>query len=129
MELVEAIYRFSANFPKTEMYGLTSQVRRAVISLPSNIAEGHARASTKEYLRHISIAQGSLAELDTQIELAGGLGYGGADVLKPIQSQCLILGRQLHQLRDALLRRLRAPALPNPQPPIPNPAIILRSER
>ena len=123
IELVEAIYPVSGRFPKTEVYGLTSQMRRAAISVPSNIAEGHARASTKEYLRYISIAQGSLAEIDTQLELAGRLGYVGMEELRPLRSQHLVLAKQLHQLHDALLKRLRSAAPPNPQSLIPNPLI------
>ena len=63
MELVEKIYRFTQKFPAQEMYGFTSQLRRAAVSIPSNIAEGHTRAHTKEYLNFLSVTQGSLAEL------------------------------------------------------------------
>jgi four helix bundle protein len=107
MEIVEAVYRISSGFPKVEVYGLASQVRRAAVSVPSNIAEGHTRSSTKEYLHHLSMAQGSLAEVETQLELAGRLNYIGAKELQPVQEQCVYLGRQLYQLRDALLKRLR----------------------
>jgi four helix bundle protein len=92
--------------------------------VPSNIAEGHTRASTKEYIRHISVAQGSLAEVDTQLELAGRFGYIGAQELEPLQLQCLVLGKQLHQLRDALVKRLQKMAAPNPQALIPNPQVF-----
>jgi four helix bundle protein len=119
MEIVEAVYRVSRDFPKAETYGLTSQIRRAAVSVPSNIAEGHARTSTKEYLRHVMIAQGSLAEVETQLELAARLNYIGMEQWKPLGDECVILSKQLNQLRDALSKRLVAG--PNPQPPTPNP--------
>jgi len=75
MDLVEQIYKITRNFPKEELYGLTSQVRRAVISIPSNIAEGHCRNGRREFIHHISIALGSLGEVETQVILAQRLGY------------------------------------------------------
>src|SRR5947207_6169037 len=83
MDLVEAVYRLSEGFPRTEVYGLTSQVRRAAVSVPSNIAEGHTRASTKEYLNHLSMAQASLAEMETQLEIAQRLNYIASSDLSP----------------------------------------------
>ena len=70
IELVKLIYQITKNFPKEELYGLTSQIRRSAISIPSNIAEGHARDSLKKYLHFLSIAAGSLAELQTQLVIA-----------------------------------------------------------
>ena len=70
MDLVETIYRMSSSFPKEEVYGLTSQIRRAAVSIPSNIAEGSARKSDKEFIQFISIALGSLSEVETQYQLA-----------------------------------------------------------
>jgi len=83
MALVVAVYRQTAGFPKEETYGLTSQIRRAAVSIPSNIAEGAGRNSSRELLHFLGITCGSLAELDTQLELAVQLGYlnPGADVL------------------------------------------------
>lgn len=121
MEIVEAVYRISGGFPKVEIYGLASQIRRAAVSVPSNIAEGHAKSSTKEYLRHIAIAQGSLAELETQLELATRLNYVESADAKRLESECLVLSKQLSQLREALCKRLSAgpqPRTPNPQPPV-----------
>jgi len=72
--LVELIYRVTATFPRDEQYGLTSQMRRAATSVPANIAEGAARSGTRELLRYLSIATGSLSELDTHPEVAKRLG-------------------------------------------------------
>jgi len=98
-------YKLSAEFPRQEVYGLTSQIRRAAISIPSNIAEGHARKHTKEYLKFLSIAQGSLAELQTQIEIATRLGYVTESALSKVLGHSLSLSKQLHELRSAIVKR------------------------
>ena len=73
--LVETIYRLTSTFPKDEQFGLTSQMRRAATSVPANIAEGAARSGTRELLHFLSIASGSLSELDTHLEVAKRLGF------------------------------------------------------
>ena len=75
MDLVEAVYKATASFPKEETYALTSQIRRAVVSIPANIAEGQGRRLTKEYLYFLANARGSLLELDTHLEIAARLKY------------------------------------------------------
>jgi len=106
MDVVEAVYRASAAFPKIELYGLTNQIRRAAVSVPSNIAEGHTRATTREYLQHVAIAQASLAEIETQIEIALRLGYIEAAVSRRVSEQVRTLRKQLYALRDALKKRI-----------------------
>jgi len=75
MELTVTIYKITDSFPKEERYGLAGQIRRAVSSIPSNVAEGAGRQTKKEFVNYLHMAQGSLSELDTQLELARRLGY------------------------------------------------------
>ena len=105
MELTLAVYDLTKGFPNEERYGLTSQLRRAAVSVPSNIAEGHTREGTREYLYFISVAQASLAELVTQLDLAARLGYLTPNDVAPSLDSAAALGRQLFTLRDALKRR------------------------
>ncbi|MBN2135613.1 MAG: four helix bundle protein [Acidobacteria bacterium] len=79
IDLVEKIYQVTREFPKEEIYGLTSQIRRAGISIPSNIAEGAARKNTKEYIQFLYIALGSLSELETQLVISQRLNYIDSD--------------------------------------------------
>ena len=103
MILVEKVYMLTQDFPKQEMYGLTSQIRRAAVSIPSNIAEGHTREHLKEYLHHLSMAQASLAELETQLEIAVRLRYLLTLTAEKIQSDINSLGKQMYALRNALV--------------------------
>ena len=98
MLLVERVYKISANFPRQETYGLTSQMRRAAISIPSNLSEGAARNGNREYVNFVGIALGSLAELETQSVIADRLGYADTtDILNSInQVRALIVGLRNH---------------------------------
>ena len=103
LELAVRIYRLSEKFPKSEIYGLTSQVRRAAVSVPSNIAEGYGRGSRKEYLQFLSVAQGSLKELETQIILAQRLSYASEKDAEVTLSASETVGKML----GGLMRSLR----------------------
>lgn len=81
MDLVVAVYQLTRQFPKEELYALTNQIRRAAVSIPSNVAEGQARQSTAEFRSFLSIARGSLAEVETQLLIALRLGYLRQDQL------------------------------------------------
>ena len=102
MELVESVYRMSAAFTGEENYALKSQIRRAVVSIPSNIAEGQSRASAKEFLNRLSIAQASSAEVETQIEISVRLKYLSAERVTTTVPAIRKLGKQIHALRAAL---------------------------
>ena len=105
MDLVAGVYAFSANLPAEERYGLSSQMRRAAVSVPSNIAEGAARRSPAELLRFLAIARGSLSELDTQLLLATCLGLA-----EPNADLTQLLDRTFARL-NALIRSKEAGAL------------------
>jgi four helix bundle protein len=105
MNLVERIYQLTQVFPAQELYGLTRQMRRAAVSIPSNIAEGHAREHLKEYLHHVSMAQASLAELQTQLEIASRLSYVSPDDVADTLEEAVRLSKQLYALRNALAKR------------------------
>jgi four helix bundle protein len=102
VDLVEQIYLLTRTFPKFEAYGLASQMQRAAVSIPSNIAEGQTREHLREYLQHISIARSSLAELETQLEIAARLKYCTSEQFSQFHEQMDSLGRQLSTLRNAL---------------------------
>ena len=102
MDLVEEVYRASRRFPKHEMYGLMGQMQHASVSIPSNIAEGYTRQHRKEYLQHLSMAQTSLAELDTQLEIAKRMAYLSSDEHASISKHVVSLSKQLYTLRRSL---------------------------
>jgi len=102
MELVRDIYQITSKFPKNEEYGLSSQMRRAAVSVPSNLAEGAARKGKKEFRHFLSIAQGSLSELDTQIELAHMLGYVAGQRHRELMSKMTEISKMLYGLAKTL---------------------------
>ena len=104
MALVESVYRDTATFPKEEMFGLTTQMRRCAISVPSNIAEGAARNSSREYVQFLGISCGSLSELETQLELATRLGLLKADSISFKHADRV--ARLVRALRKTLKARL-----------------------
>jgi four helix bundle protein len=106
MDIALQVYHATKEFPADERFGLTSQVRRAAASVPANIAEGHARSSTKDYLRYVAIAIGSLAETATFIELVGRLGYDDIDELRRIFELTIEERRMLRALQKSLRNRL-----------------------
>lgn len=106
MSLAEEVYKVTGDFPKTEIYGLTSQLRRAAVSVPSNIAEGQARNSTGEYVQFLGVSKGSLAEVETQLEIACRLGWLSPADKERLLAQADEIGRMLAGLINKL--RLRA---------------------
>ena len=105
MNLVEKVYLLTRRFPKQEMYALANQIQRAAVSIPSNIAEGHTREHIKEYLHHLSMAQASLAELETQLEISMRLKYLQPQQLGVVTTEINSLGRQLYALRNSLTNK------------------------
>jgi four helix bundle protein len=105
MTLVKAVYLATQSFPDTERYGLTAQIRRSAISIPSNIAEGQARDSSAEFHRFLSIAYGSLAELETQMLIAESLGYidkaGTQAILAPVSE----IGKMMNVLMEKIANK------------------------
>lgn len=102
MEFVIDCYKITKRFPSHELYGLTSQLRRAAVSIPSNIAEGHGRIHTKELVHHLSIAHGSLMEAQTLLRIAHRLGYLAQDNLTPL----LELGWRIGQMLSKFIMKM-----------------------
>jgi four helix bundle protein len=104
MRLVEAVYQATRSFPKEEMFGLAGQMRRAAVSVPSNIAEGQGRDSEKSFAQFLNAAKGSLYELETQLELACNLGMMPREAMERLQEDAAEIARMLHGLRGTLRR-------------------------
>jgi four helix bundle protein len=102
MELAQRCYEITAEFPKREVYGLASQLRRAAVSVASNIAEGHSRRTRQAYLNHLSIALGSQSEVETQIDLSCRLGF----ISKQCSEEILLLAGQVGRMLHALVKSL-----------------------
>ena len=102
MDLVTEIYKITATFPNEERFGLSSQARRAAASIPSNIAEGHGRKSTGAYLNHLSIAYGSLMELETQLQIASRLEFLSTGDTSALLERTSEIARMLNGLKKSL---------------------------
>ena len=106
MDYVVECYRTCDPFPRMEQYGLWSQLQRSAVSISSNVAEGHGRTSTREFLHHLSIAYGSLMESETQVQIAHRLGYITAEHQHSMLDRAQEIGRMLNGLMASLQRRL-----------------------
>jgi four helix bundle protein len=102
MNLAETCYRTTRQFPKEELYGLTSQIRRSAVSIPANIAEGYGRKNRKEYLQFLYISQGSLRELETHLLLSLRVDLVSKSAITPLLDQCDLVGKLLHGLIRSL---------------------------
>jgi len=107
MELVVDVYRTTAQLPEDERFGLSNQLRRAAVSVPSVLAEGHARGSTKEFMRYAGIAMGSIAEMETQLLICLKLELLNEASARPILEQCNEQNRILRGPKKSLTSRLR----------------------
>lgn len=108
MELVATVYTTTRSWPKEELYGLTSQVRRAVVSVASNITEGQGRNAPREFLHHLRIAHGSLCEVETQLLVAQRLDYLNADTAKPLLADIAEVARLINGLIRHITGKLTA---------------------
>lgn len=106
MELVKAIYAATSEFPREEIFGLSSQLKRASVSVPSNIAEGQGRYSTKEFIKHLSIAYGSLMEVETQVMIAQSLNFVSIDKMNSLLEKAAEVGRLINGLTRSLREKL-----------------------
>jgi four helix bundle protein len=102
MQLTVAIYHLTQKFPSEEMYGLTSQIRRSAVSIPSNIAEGQGRDCQGEFKRFLNMARGSNSELQTQLEIARALGFGETKMIDETESLSHEVGKMLFALLESL---------------------------
>jgi four helix bundle protein len=106
MSLAEACYSVTRNFPKTETFGLTSQIRRAAVSVPANIAEGHGRENAQPFIQRLRIAQGSTKELETHLLLSARVGILANNQCDPLMETCNDIGKMLRSLIRSLQQRV-----------------------
>jgi len=104
MRLAEGVYKLTESFPRSEMYGLTAQLRKSAVSIPSNVAEGCGRQATRPYVNHLFIALGSEAELQTQLELSCRLRFTTRSNVQPLLDNASEVGRMLNGLIGSLER-------------------------
>lgn len=102
MQLTVAVYRLTQGFPREEIYGLTSQIRRAAVSVPSNIAEGHGRLSGGEFRQFLGIARGSNFELQTQLEIARALQFGKPELINEAEGLSHEVGKMIYSLLETV---------------------------
>ncbi len=107
MAVAEAIYLLTRSFPQSELYGLTTQMRRASVSIVANIAEGNGRETSGAYVQFLRVSQGSLKELETQLFLAERVGIADGEETAPILDKCDKLGRMLRSLIRSIQDRTR----------------------
>jgi four helix bundle protein len=107
MDFVDAVYTLTRSFPKDEMYGLCSQIRRSAVSIPANLAEGCSRDSTKEFIRFVNIALGSMAETETHLLIASRQGYMTVESLETLLEKAAEIGRMMQGLRKSLEKQLQ----------------------
>lgn len=106
MTLAVSCYQLTCLFPKDEMYGMTSQIRRSAASIAANIAEGHGRENTGSFVQFLRIAQGSLKELETHLILSERVGLAASAAMQEVLAQCDTLGRQVRALIRSLQRKM-----------------------
>lgn len=102
MDMVADVYKLTQNLPKDELFALTNQIRRAAISVPSNIAEGYGRQSKKEYLQFLSVANGSVCEIETQLLLTVKIGYLSEEMINDTLQTLSEIGKMLFSMKQKL---------------------------